>query len=449
MAIIESLIGVFQATTVFFTELFVQYNAIGRPVLDVLHIIFNNIFNGLLIIAILVSVLYYVMSAQVIFRKKQPKPEQPIQGNYPFVTVQIPTRNELVAIRCAKHALNFDYPKDRYEILIGDDSNQPDVSRQLKEFAASHAQVKYLKRESNVGFKPGNLNNMLKHSKGEMIVIFDSDFVPQQDFMKRIIAPFTYDKDLAGVQARWNLINSDQNMVSTLGATIVATCHHVGIPFLYDNTNIGFFCGSAEAVRKDVLIKMGGWTSGCLTEDIDMSMRLIKNGYKIEYLQNLECNCEVPYILKDLYRQQMRWAHGVVSSYKRHFVDLAKSKYLKLSQKAHLAVLFCTGYFLSVLLAGLLITGVLAFITNAPAPIDIPVFLSTVLRNVLLTSGLVVTSFVALARSNKLKLTLPMIGASFTYGLIVTYYVNVGIFKALAKAPMDWFILNKNGNKLE
>lgn len=447
------LIGIFlavnQAATVFFTELFVQYNALGRPILDVMHIIFNNIFNGLLIIAVLVSILYYIMSAQVLFRKKQPKPEQPIAGKHPFVTVQIPTRNELVAIRCARHALNFDYPKDRYEILLGDDSDQPDISKKFVEFAAKHEQVKVFKRESNIGFKPGNLNNMLKHSKGEIIVIFDSDFVPKQDFLKRIIAPFTRDKNLAGVQARWNLINSDQNMVSTLGATIVATCHQVGIPFLYDNTKIGFFCGSAEAVKKEVLLKMGGWTNGCLTEDIDMSMRLIKNGYRIEYLQNLECDSEVPYLLKDLYRQQMRWAHGVVSSYKKHFMDIAKSKFLKLTDKAHLAVLFCTGYFLSVLLAGLLITGVLAFITNAPAPIDIPLFLSKVIRNVLLTSGLVVTSFIALARANKLRLTLPMIGASFTYGLIVTYYVNVGIFKALVKAPMDWFILNKQGNKLE
>lgn len=428
---------------------FQQYSAFGRPVLDFLHVIFQGTFQTILWIAILVSLLYYMMCAYVLLKGRGQKKEAQVSGDLPFVTIQIPTRNELVALRCAEHCLAFDYPKEKYEILIGDDSNKPEVSAQLNSFAASHKDmVRVLKRESNVGFKPGNLNNMLQHSRGEYIVIFDSDFVPKQDFLARIVQPFMRDPSLAGVQARWNLLNANQNLVSALGATIVATCHHIGIPFMNRSTNIGFFCGSAEAVKKDVLVKLGGWESGALTEDIEFSMRLIRNGYRIEYLEDLECDSEVPYLIRDLYRQQMRWAYGVVSAYKKHFVGIATSKHLSVKDKTILGILFCTGYFLSVLLAALFVMGILSFITNPPAPIDIPLFMAETFKNIALTSGLVVTSFFALARANRLRLTVPMILSSFTYGLLVTYYVNVGIFKALFRAPMEWFLLSKQGNKL-
>src|SRR3989338_5918095 len=173
---------------------FSWYNAIGRQILDFFHSVFDSIFNVLLSIAIILSLLYFAMSIYILCRKKDRKKEDSYNGVLPFVTVQIPTFNELAAVRCAKHCLDFDYPKDRYEILIGDDSNDPEVSGKLKEFAGDNPRVRIIKRPSNIGFKPGNLNSMLKHSKGEFLVIFDSDFVPQADFLKKIMHPFMMDK---------------------------------------------------------------------------------------------------------------------------------------------------------------------------------------------------------------------------------------------------------------
>ena len=432
------------------SEFFVKYNdAVGRPVLDFLHIIFDSLFNLLLFIAILVSILYYVMSVYIIFKKNhKPKIEGAYNEKFPFVTVQIPTFNEPVAIRCAKSCLNFNYPKDKYEILVGDDSNNSEVSAKLQEFAKEQGLVKVIKRDSNEGYKPGNLNNMLKHSKGEILVIFDSDFVPESDFLVRIVQPFMSDKKIAGVQARWSLINPSQNMISVLGATIVSVCHHITLPFMHERRKIAFLCGSAEAVRKSVLIELGGWENGNLTEDIEFSLRLLSKGYKIEYLNDLECDSEVPYTLKDLYKQQMRWAYGVIYSWKKHFASIAKSNNLSIIDKLYMGVIFCSGYLLSVLLAGLFITGTLSFITHAPAPIEWGKFFYELARNILLTSGLIVTSVMALKKANKTKLALPMIASSFSYGLVVTYYVNVGIFKALAKIPMEWYMLKKQGNKV-
>lgn len=450
MSVIELLWLYYQSYVTIVSGFFAWYNGISRKILDILHIIFDNAFNVLLFIAVLVSLLYFIMSIYAMLKKKEEKVEDASEeSELPFVTVQIPTRNELVAIRCAKKCLEFNYPKDKYEVIIGDDSNNPEVSRKLREFAEQNEGVMLIKRESNTGYKPGNLNNMLKYSKGDIIVIFDSDFVPAEDFLARIVKPFMKDKNIAGVQARWKLINAKQNLVSVLGATIVSTCHHITIPFMYDRRKITFLCGSAEAVRKDVLVKLGAWENGNLTEDIEFSLRLLEKGYRIEYLDDLECNSEVPYTLKDLYRQQMRWAYGVIYSWKKHFRNIAKSKHLNIIDKFYMQGIFCSGYLLSVLLAGLFITGALSFITHAPAPIEWGKLLYELTRNVILTSGLVLSSIVALAKANKAKLTLPMVVSSFSYGLVVTYYVNVGIFKALSKIPMEWYMLNKQGNKLE
>ncbi len=428
------------------SNFFLWYNSLGRSILDFLHNVFDNMFYVLLFIAFLASLIYLTISIFMMFKKHERKAEESCKGELPFVTVQIPTFNELAAIRCARSCLNFDYPKDKYEILIGDDSNNPDISKKLQEFAKANSMVKVIKRESNAGYKPGNLNNMLGHSKGEIIVVFDSDFMPEEDFLARIVRPFMRDKNIAGVQARWKLVNFNQNMISALGSTIIYTCHHVTIPFMYGRRKITFLCGSAEAIRKSTLVELGGWENGNLTEDIEFSLRILEKGYKIEYMADLECNSEVPYTLKDLYKQQMRWAYGVVYSWKKHFISLARSKHLNWQDKLYMQCIFLSGYLVSVLLAGLFITGTLSFITHAPAPIEWGKLFYELARNILLTSGLIVASAVALVKAKKTKIALPMVASSFSYGLVVTYYVNVGIFKALAKVPMEWYMLNKQGN---
>ena len=416
-----------------------------RPALDVLHLIFDKAFYILLFIAVFVSVSYLLISiyAMLFHRKKQESMEFNAE-KAPFVTVQIPTFNELAAIRCAKACLEFDYPKDSYEVIIGDDSNKKEISQKLDAFASQHSMVKITRRGSNIGYKAGNLNHMLKHSNGEVLVLFDSDFVPQADFLQRIVTPFMHDKQYAAVQARWKFSNPNQNLVSVLGSTIVSVFHHLTLPFIY-RKKVSFLCGSAEAVRKDVLLKLGGWKTGSLTEDIEYSLRLLKNGYKIEYLEDLECEGEVPYVPKDLYKQQMRWAYGVIGSFKEHSLDLIKSRNLSLAEKFYI-FLDAEGYFIATLLLMLFLTGALSFITNAPSPIDIPKFAFELGRNILFTSGLILASIYALAKTKNAKKTFAMVASSFSYGLLVTYYVNVGIFKVLTNKPMKWFMLNKNSN---
>ena len=341
-------------------RLFQQYNLMSRPILDFFHNFFDILFYIFLFITFFFSLVYLYMSIRVMLSKKkeQKKVINPLKA--PEVTVQIPTYNELAAIRCAKKCLDFDYPRDKYTIMIGDDSDNSDISETIQEFADKHDNVQVTRRGHNLGFKPGNLNYMLSKTKGDIIVIFDSDFIPEKDFLKRIVTPFIEHQNISAVQARWKFIDRNKNLTTILGSTIGTLFHFICLPFINTYTKISFLCGSAEAIRKKDLIKLGGWRSGSFTEDIEFSLRLLKNGKKILYLEELECAGEVPHHAKDLYKQQMRWAYGVISSFKDHFTSIAKTTKINFKEKFFIWF-FCSGYFLSFLLMLLFLTGTLSF----------------------------------------------------------------------------------------
>ncbi len=425
-------------------KVFEQYQALGRPILDYVHIIFDAGFKFFLVITVIASLLFLVMTVHVLISRKK---EREVIGDFaPKVTVQIPTFNELAALRCAKACLEFDYPKDKYEIFIGDDSNNFSVSEKIFEFSKTHSLIKVFKREKNVGFKPGNLNNMLQYTNGEFIVIFDSDFIPPRDFLKRVVQPFAHDEKIAAVQAKWTFINQNQNLISLLASTILNVYHYITLPFIKKANRISFLCGSAEAVRKSTLVKLGGWDTGNLTEDIEYSIRILNNGHKTVYLSDLTCDSEVPYTPKDLYKQQMRWAYGVIYSLKKHFKKILFNHQTTTKDKACVGIVV-GGYLLAVSLAGLFSFGFLSLITHPPAPINWSILIYETLRNIIITSGLLISSIVAMVQSENSRKLLPMIISSFSYGLITTYYVNKGIFKAILGRPMHWFMLNKKGNE--
>jgi len=408
---------------------------------------FDKTFYIFLYITIGVSALFLIMSIYNLLSKK--KHDEPVldESKAPFVTIQIPTYNELAALNCAQKCLEMNYPKDRYEIIIGDDSNKKDISRKIDAFAAKHSgMIKVTRRGSNVGFKPGNLNHMLKYTKGEIIIIFDSDFLPDTDFVRRIVAPFQKDKKVAGVQARWKFINNSQNAYSFMGSIIVESFHHVYLPFMKRFGKLSFLCGSGEAVRKDLLIKAGGWRSGSLTEDIEYSIRTLREGYKIEYLEDVEVFCEAPFTAKDLFRQQKRWAYGVILSLVTHFKSVITSKKINLKTKIfiHFQGL---GYLFTMLLGLMFITGVISMVSHRPAPIEWLKFLSETGRNILLTSGSIILSIVALWRTKRLKQWWKVFTTSLSIGLVMVYHVNEGIFKALIGGRMEWFMLKKLGNE--
>jgi len=426
--------GIIQLSQFFFVN--------GRIFLDYIHAGSDFIFQAFLYVTVGLTLIYLFLTLFSIFVKQKSKEIPYDMKDAPTVTVQIPTRNEIIALRCAKDCLKFDYPKEKFDILIGDDSDDPKVSLQLNEFAALHPNVQVIKREKNTGFKPGNLNNMLLHTKGDIIVLFDSDFTPAPDFLKRIVAPFVHDKDVSTVQAKWNFNNFNQNYVSVLSSTIVYVFHHIVLTFM-NRFQSASLCGSAEAIRKKDLIELGGWTSGSLTEDIDYALRLYKNDKKLVYLPTLECNSEVPYKAQDLYKQQMRWGYGVIASYKKHLPSILLHSKLSLKKKI-ISLGPGFGYMLPLLIFMLFLFGTLTLVTHRPAPIDLYKLTTELSLNIVLTSGLLIASIVALHKARKAKSILKMLFASFSIGLVTTYYVNIGIFKAIFNKPMKWYLLSKD-----
>lgn len=438
-------------------SLFAVYNNVGevaylfyyensRLILDFLHVVFQSTFYTFLFITIVLALFYFFMAVVTSFKKTRHFGEVE-KGREPYVTIQIPTYNELAALNCAKACLNFDYPKEKMQIIIGDDSSDKGVSEKIDAFAKKNPNVEITRRGNNIGYKPGNLNHMLKYTRGDFIVIFDSDFLPGEDFMKKVLAPFRTDKNISVVQARWNLYNFKQNFYSVLGGTITLLCHNVALPFITRMGGNTYLCGSAEVIKRKDLVDAGGWKSGSLTEDVECSFRLIRRGKRLVYLDYLECDCEAPHTLIDLCKQQMRWAYGVVSAFKLHFLEIMKSRVPSTKDKASVLI-FASGYLFTSLVLLLTVTGVLSLITDRPEAINWGLFLFETGRNVLLTSGFILTSIFALTVSNKVTQVPKMIIASLSVGFAVVYYVNIGIVKAIFGRQMDWFILKKKGNEV-
>ena len=413
----------------------------------------EQVFNVAMYATFALSWIYCAMTvAALVFRRSRPAGEDlPAWSQCPKVTVQIPTYNELAALNCARCCLDFDYPADRLQILIGDDSNRPEVSAAINEFARRNPRVEVSRRGNNQGFKSGNLNHMLQATRGDYILILDSDFLPARDFLRRLAAPVAADPALAGVQASWRVANARQNFSTLMGAGIINVIHVVILPLLKRTAGTGMFCGSAELVRKDLLVRHGGWTPGALTEDVDYSLRVMADGGRIGFLEDLTCACEAPHTPKDLFRQQMRWAYGVMRALMAHGGRLLVSRPARKRTKAAV-VCFCGGYLMVALM--LLTTGLgvlqvaLAWALASADGAGLLAGWGGSLLNFLLTCGMLVSSLCAgFVTGFGARSSGKLVVASFTIGFILLFFVGKGLAKALLGLPMHWFMLKKNGNE--
>ncbi len=425
----------------------------SRSIVDWMHTGFNNVFIVLLYVGIGLSLLYILLSLLSAWYRDRDF-ELISDDQAPDLSVHIPTMNELAALDCAKHCLEANYPQDKLEIIIGDDSDQPGISQKIQDFADQHDIVTVAAREDNVGYKPGNLNNMLTVTNGEYITVFDSDFKPGEDFLRRLVTPMVRDDSIQATQGRWEPYNAEQNYTTALGTTITDVFDYVALPFVDRLLNTVVLRGSAECVRRETLEDLGKWKSGSFTEDIEFSMRLLKEGYNIHWVPAAKCPMELPFVPQDLYKQQMRWAYGVVTSWITHGKDIVTNLLTMDSERRPvagmtMATILLLGYILSTVLFGLVIFGTLSFITHPAGPLDIPRFLSETVTNIILTSGLIVITGVGMYRAGRATLYPKSLASMFTLGIITTYYVNKGIYRAMTNKNMEWFLLSKSGNQKE
>jgi len=238
----------------------------------------------------------------------------------PRVTVQLPIFNEQYVVdRLLDAVCRLDYPKDKLDIQLLDDSTDEtvEVARILVDrYAALGHPVKYLHRDNREGFKAGALAEGLKTAKGEFVAIFDADFVPPPDFLRKCIHHFT-DPAVGMVQTRWTHLNRHYSLLTEVEA-ILLDGHFVLEHSGRSRSGVFFnFNGTAGMWRRCAIDEAGGWEHDTLTEDTDLSYRAQLKGWKFVYLQDVECPAELPVEMTAFKTQQARWAKGLIQVSKK------------------------------------------------------------------------------------------------------------------------------------
>lgn len=231
----------------------------------------------------------------------------------PFVTVQLPVYNELYVIeRLIDSVANFNYPQDKLEIQILDDSTDETIniiSKRVEYWKNKGIDIQHIQREERKGFKAGALDYGMKICKGEFIAIFDADFVPEKDFLLKTI-PYFQDKKIGVVQTRWEHLNKEYSLLTKLQA--FALDAHFSVEQGGRNSAGHFinFNGTAGVWRKQAIEDGGGWKADTLTEDLDLSYRAQLKGWKFLFKEEIGSPAELPAEMNSLKAQQYRWTKG-------------------------------------------------------------------------------------------------------------------------------------------
>ena len=250
------------------------------------------------------------------YRKFVPQPSARYsEAELPHITVQLPLFNELYVVdRLLKAITAIDYPREKLEIQVLDDSTDETVKVAegvVAKYAAEGFDIHYIHRADRTGFKAGALENGNKSAKGELLAIFDADFVPKPDCLRKLVDFFT-DPMVGCAQMRWSHINGKYNLLTRL-QTIMLDGHFV-VEQTTRNRTGGFFNfnGTAGIWRRQAIEMSGGWQHDTLTEDTDLSFRAQLMGWKFVYLLDEEAPAEIPVEINAFKAQQRRWAKGVM-----------------------------------------------------------------------------------------------------------------------------------------
>ncbi len=235
-------------------------------------------------------------------------------GEWPAVTVQLPIYNELhVVNRLIDAVAHLDYPRERLQIQVLDDSTD-ETTQLARERAIRHGahglHIELIHRKDRSGFKAGALAHGLETARGEYVAVFDADFVPPADFLKRTIPHLVADTDVAFVQTRWGYLNAAYSALTR--AQTIALDGHFVVEHIARNRNglVMNFNGTAGVWRRAAIEDAGGWQSDTLTEDVDLSFRAQLAGWKALYQPEVVAPAELPPQVAAFRRQQARWATG-------------------------------------------------------------------------------------------------------------------------------------------
>jgi cellulose synthase/poly-beta-1,6-N-acetylglucosamine synthase-like glycosyltransferase len=259
---------------------------------------------------------YYLVYLYMRNRDKDPKPG-PSLSPMPAVTIQLPLYNEMyVADRLIDAVCRIEYPRELVEIQVLDDSTdetQSIAELAVRRFSAQGVDIKYFHRTNRIGYKAGALEAGLKVARGEFVAIFDADFLPTTDFLRRLMPHFA-DARVGMVQARWGHINQDYSLLTKIQSILLdghfvlehGGRHRAGRFFNFN--------GTAGVWRRTAIDDAGGWQHDTLTEDLDLSYRAQLRGWRFVFLSDVIAPAEVPVEMNAFKSQQHRWAKGSIQT---------------------------------------------------------------------------------------------------------------------------------------
>lgn len=402
----------------------------------------------ILVLSVVVSGLLAIFAIHVwmltlcAFRRKRPPAVTP-RGVWPSVSVHLALYNEKpVVSRLLDSVIAVDYPRDKLEIIVVDDSDDG-TTELLRSYEDRYpGLVTVIHREQREGFKAGALQAALLRSRSEFVAIFDADQMPTSDFLRRMIPYLCLDNTIAFAQARPVYLHDGKSWVARALSLGMDAYAFVEQEARFSANLLTHFSGGGGIFRKSAIIDVGGWNSETLAEDLDLSIRLRLSGWRHIYDVTVACPGEAPTSFQVLRQQQFRWANGFAGCLKKHFRSLVTTRQMSPMQKAE-AVVYLAGYAASPLIA---IGVVLAVLYCIVFPLNF--IASGFLRNALaaftvLTSSLIYTAPLALFAVAVFRSTSGWSRrAKRVVDLIYLGVLSVGIFLTSARAVLDGF-LNK------
>ena len=320
------------------------------------------IYGFCLVLVFIYSVLQ--LSLSIAYARSKKRKSQEVKPVYNpetalTVTVQLPMYNEMyVADRIIEAAAAFDYPRDKFDIQVLDDSTDETkdlIAKKVAEVAARGIRIEHIHRTDRTGYKAGALDSAMNKVQGEFIAIFDADFVPESDWLQRTMPYFETDDNIGVVQTRWGHLNKNYSLLTELQA--FGLNGHFAAEQGGRNAAGHFinFNGTGGIWRKKCIESAGGWEHDTLTEDLDLSYRAQLRGWRFKYLEDVVAPAELPITMSALKAQQHRWMKGGAECFVKMWKTILTFKNVRLSNRIHgMAHLFNSSVFMFILLMSLL-----------------------------------------------------------------------------------------------
>ncbi len=278
--------------------------------------------------------------------------------DWPMVTIQLPIFNERYVVeRLIDAVAQFNYPRKKLEIQVLDDSTDETVDivdNKVQKWQNQGINIYQVHRTDRKGYKAGALQYGFQQAQGEFLAIFDADFIPEPDFLKKTLPPLLEEEDLGVVQTCWDHINKDYSMLTQLQAFGLDA--HFSVEQKGRNAG-GFFInfnGTAGVWRRQCIEEAGGWHTDTLTEDLDLSYRAQLEGWSFKFLEGVHSPAELPVSMEALKSQQYRWTKGAAETARKNLMRILKAP-VSVSKKLHATFhLLNSAIFICVLLCGAL-----------------------------------------------------------------------------------------------